>query len=84
MIADYDHPVVGRYRGLGVPFRMSATPLDGRRRPSPSFAAGTDPILAELGFDAPAREALVRSGAVVAARPPTTPTTAPDADRRTP
>jgi crotonobetainyl-CoA:carnitine CoA-transferase CaiB-like acyl-CoA transferase len=84
MVADYDHPVVGRYRGLGVPFRMSATPLDGRGRPSPSFAAGTDRILAELGFDAPTREALVRSGAVLGAIPATTATTAPHADRRTP
>ncbi|MGZ6767764.1 MAG: CaiB/BaiF CoA transferase family protein [Nocardioidaceae bacterium] len=82
MVADYDHPVVGRYRGLGVPFRMSATPLDGRGRPSPSFADSTDPILAELGFDAPTRDALARSRAVV--RAVAAPTAVPHADRRTP
>ncbi|GAC1537287.1 MAG: CoA transferase [Acidimicrobiales bacterium] len=70
LIADYDHPVVGRYRGLGVPFRMSASPLDGGRRPSPSFASDTDAILDELGFDPTERDALVASGAVVRAPSP--------------
>lgn len=79
MVADYEHPVVGRYRGLGVPFRMSATPLSGRGRPSPSFAEGTDRILAELGFDTADRDALAGSGAVVRPDP-----TSPDPDRRTP
>lgn len=82
LVADYTHPVVGRYRGLGVPFRMSATPLDGRRRPSPTFADSTDLILAELGFDAPARDALAGSRAVVRAAGSAPPASA-DHDRRT-
>jgi len=65
LMADYEHPVVGRYRGFGVPFRMSATPLDGGGRGSPVFASSTDTVLAELGFDASARSALAESGAVV-------------------
>jgi len=69
-MADYDHPTVGRYRGLGVPFRMSATPLSGRGRGSPVFAHHTEQILAELGFDVPARDALAGSGAVVRAAAP--------------
>lgn len=69
LMADYEHPLVGRYRGFGVPFRMSRTPLDGQGRGSPVFASGTDQVLAELGFDAEARDELVRSGAVVRAGP---------------
>lgn len=65
LMADYEHPVVGRYRGFGVPFRMSATPLDGGGRGSPVFASSTDTVLAELGFDASTRSALAESGAVV-------------------
>lgn len=78
LMADYEHPVVGRYRALGVPFHMSATPLSGRGRGSPVFAHDTEQILTELGFDTPARDALVESGALVraathrASRPPST------------
>lgn len=83
MVADYVHPIVGRYRGLGVPFRMSATPLDGRGRPSPSFADSTDRILAELGFDAARRAALAASGAVVRSTSPSARPVSPDHNRRT-
>ena len=68
LVADYDHPVVGRYRALAAPVRMSATPFD-RRQASPSFAADTCAVLAELGFDDDAVTALCTSGAVVAAAP---------------
>jgi len=43
--------------------------LSGRGRGSPVFAHHTEQILAELGFDAPARDALADSGAVVRAAP---------------
>lgn len=49
LIADYDHPVVGRYRALGSPIRMSATPMT-PGAPSPTFAHHTIEILKELGF----------------------------------
>lgn len=49
LVADYDHPVVGRYRALGAPIRMSATPMT-PGAPSPSFAQHTVEILTELGF----------------------------------
>lgn len=67
LIAEYDHPVVGRYRGLGVPIRMSATPWRANR-PSPAFAAHTVAILGELGMDANAIESLVAGGAVIDGR----------------
>lgn len=67
LIAEYDHPVVGRYRGLGVPIRMSATPWQADR-PSPPFAAHTVAILGELGLDPGAIDSLVADGAVVDGR----------------
>lgn len=67
LIAEYDHPVVGRYRGLGVPIRMGATPLRARR-PSPAFAAHTVDILAEVGFDDDVIESLCADGAVIDGR----------------
>lgn len=67
LIADYDHPTAGTYRGLGAPIRMSSTPLRAER-PSPPFAAHTLAVLSDLGFDATAIETLCAEGAVVAGR----------------
>ncbi len=63
LVADYEHPVVGRYRALGVPIRMSATPMRAGRA-SPSFAADTTDVLTELGFGADAIAKLRSEGAV--------------------
>jgi crotonobetainyl-CoA:carnitine CoA-transferase CaiB-like acyl-CoA transferase len=68
LVRDFDHPVVGRYRGLGAPIRMSATPLRADR-PSPSFAAHTVDILTRAGFSTSAVDSLVADGAVVDGRP---------------
>lgn len=76
LVADYEHPTVGRYRGLGTPLRMSATPL-ARGQASPPFARHTAAVLRELGFDEDAVRALREAGAVVTDGPPraATPTT---------
>lgn len=66
LVADYDHPEVGRYRALGVPIRMSGTPM----RPSgasPSFAAHTARVLSEVGYSNDDIDQLADSGAVVTA-----------------
>lgn len=68
LVADYDHPVVGRYRALASPIRLSATPMD-RRQASPSFAADTCAVLSGLGFDADAVAGLLAGGAVAARSP---------------
>lgn len=76
LMADFEHESIGRFRGFGVPLRMSATPLSANA-PSPPFARHTVSILAELGFDGTAVDALCRTGAVVAAAAPTTAAVAP-------
>ncbi|NDH92269.1 MAG: hypothetical protein EBY79_04140, partial [Actinobacteria bacterium] len=35
MSLEIDHPTLGRLRTLGTPLKMSGTPLNPRRRPSP-------------------------------------------------
>lgn len=67
LVADYDHPVVGRYRGLGIPIRMSATPLRADR-PSPAFAAHTVPVLDQLGMGPDVIDSLLAAGAVMDGR----------------
>ncbi|HEY4421262.1 MAG TPA: CoA transferase [Pseudonocardia sp.] len=64
LIADIDHPVIGRYRALGAPIRFSDTPAM-TNRPSPAFAADTAAVLQELGFAGHDVDRLARAGAVV-------------------
>ncbi|WP_219412402.1 CaiB/BaiF CoA transferase family protein [Pseudonocardia nigra] len=75
LVSDYEHETVGRYRGLGSPLRMSATPFAAGAA-SPPFAGHTTDLLAELGFDAAETAALCDCGAVVPGARPTTTTPA--------
>ncbi|HYH29683.1 MAG TPA: CoA transferase [Pseudonocardia sp.] len=67
LVADYEHEVVGRYRGLGAPLRMSATPFAAGAA-SPPFAGHTTELLAELGFDEAEAAGLRDCGAVATGR----------------
>lgn len=69
LVADYDHPNVGRYRALGVPIRMSGTPMQPAIA-SPTFAADTARILAEVGYSGDDIDDLVDGGVVVTAQTP--------------
>ena len=51
-LVDVDHPVVGRYRTVGAPFRMSATPWK-ITRPAPLLGQHTDEVLEEANRRAP-------------------------------
>lgn len=73
LIAEYDHPVTGKYRGLGVPIRMSATPLRAAKA-SPSFAADTVDVLTELGFTTDGITSLGKAGVVLDGRTAQDPT----------
>jgi len=66
MVVELEHPRAGRTRALGLPVKLSRTP--GKvSRPAPVLGQHTREVLAEFGFSASEIDALVSSGAAVAA-----------------
>jgi formyl-CoA transferase len=63
MTHDVDHPTLGRLRTLGTPIKMSATPLNPRRR-GPLLGEHTDAVLLDAGYSDREIEQLRYSGAV--------------------
>jgi crotonobetainyl-CoA:carnitine CoA-transferase CaiB-like acyl-CoA transferase len=66
MIVELDHPRAGSTRALGLPLKLSRTP--GKvSRPAPVLGQHTREVLSEFGFSRAEIDALVESGAAVAA-----------------
>jgi crotonobetainyl-CoA:carnitine CoA-transferase CaiB-like acyl-CoA transferase len=63
MTVEVDHPTLGRLRTLGTPIKMSATPLDPRRR-GPLLGEHTDEVLAAAGYGSDEIRQLRHIGAV--------------------
>ena len=57
------HPLVGAGRLLGLPVKLSGTPV-GIERVPPLWGQHTDEVLAELGLDEPELERLRASGTI--------------------
>jgi formyl-CoA transferase len=53
MVQEYDHPQVGRVKGLGNPVKLSRSPA-AVRKAAPLVGEDNDAILGELGYDAAA------------------------------
>jgi crotonobetainyl-CoA:carnitine CoA-transferase CaiB-like acyl-CoA transferase len=64
MTHEVDHPTLGRLRTLGTPIKMSATPLNPRRR-APLLGEHTDAVLLEAGYGGNEIEQLRAAGAVL-------------------
>jgi crotonobetainyl-CoA:carnitine CoA-transferase CaiB-like acyl-CoA transferase len=63
-VFELEHPTVGRIRQAKPAARFDATPTQ-VRRPPPLHGEHTEEVLAELGYDATARQRLAAEGAVV-------------------
>jgi crotonobetainyl-CoA:carnitine CoA-transferase CaiB-like acyl-CoA transferase len=63
MTVDVEHPTLGKLRTLGTPIKMSATPLNPRRR-GPMLGEHTDDVLQWAGYSTDEIEQLRYSGAV--------------------
>jgi formyl-CoA transferase len=63
MTVDVNHPTLGPLRTLGTPIKMSATPLNPKRR-GPMLGEHTDDVLSEAGYSSDEIEQLRYSGAV--------------------
>jgi crotonobetainyl-CoA:carnitine CoA-transferase CaiB-like acyl-CoA transferase len=63
MTVDVDHPTLGPLRTLGTPIKMSATPLDPRRR-GPMLGEHTDEVLSDAGYSRDEIEQLRFKGAI--------------------
>jgi formyl-CoA transferase len=63
MTVDVDHPTLGPLRTLGSPIKMSAAPLNPRRR-APMLGEHTDEVLAFAGYGSEEIARLRSSGAV--------------------
>lgn len=59
MAVTVEHPALGRLTTLGTPLKLSATPIDVRRR-APLLGEHTAQVLAEFDVPAPIRAALAR------------------------
>jgi crotonobetainyl-CoA:carnitine CoA-transferase CaiB-like acyl-CoA transferase len=66
MVVELEHPRAGGTRALGLPIKLSRTP--GKvSRPAPVLGQHTREVLAEFGFSGTEIDALLSSGAAVAA-----------------
>lgn len=66
MLANYDHPLLGEVRSVGLPIHVSGH--DPRYRPGPSLGGSQTEVLAELGYSEADVDALRRAGAFGDAR----------------
>lgn len=64
MVAEVDHPILGRLKTVGTPIKMSETPLNPGRR-APMLGEHTDEVLANAGYSGDEIEQLRYAGAAL-------------------
>jgi crotonobetainyl-CoA:carnitine CoA-transferase CaiB-like acyl-CoA transferase len=63
LAVEVEHPTLGRLRALGTPIKMSATPLDPRRR-APLLGEHTEDVLRAAGYGEEELQSLRSSGGI--------------------
>ena len=63
MVVEVEHPVNGRYKALGCPIHLSATPTE-VKRPAPLLGEHTRLILGEAGYGDAEIDAMVAAGTI--------------------
>lgn len=64
LVETYEHPLVGRYRGMARPFKFGQDGPAPAALPAPAFGQHTGEVLAELGYAPEQADALRATGAV--------------------
>jgi CoA:oxalate CoA-transferase len=47
---EVEHPVIGKFRTMGIPMKFNKTPGDYNMRPAPAIGEHTEEVLAQLGY----------------------------------
>ncbi|MGE5404377.1 MAG: CaiB/BaiF CoA transferase family protein [Candidatus Saccharibacteria bacterium] len=47
---EVDHPVIGKFRTMGIPMKFNKTPGDCSMRPAPALGEHSDEVLKEIGY----------------------------------
>ena len=63
MVAELEHPTVGRARVIASPVKLSETPTS-VRTPPPTLGQHTEIVLEELGYDRETRARLKAAGVI--------------------
>jgi crotonobetainyl-CoA:carnitine CoA-transferase CaiB-like acyl-CoA transferase len=68
-VSEIDHPSEGRLRQIGIPVRLSGTPVTNIQRPAPRLGEHSAEVLAEIGYSSTQIAQLAAAGATHLAAP---------------
>ena len=68
-VSEIDHPSEGRLRQIGIPVRLSGTPVASTQRPAPRLGEHSAEVLAEIGYSSTQIAQLAAAGATHLAAP---------------
>lgn len=65
---EVDHPVIGKFRTMGIPMKFNKTPGDVTMRPAPAVGEHSEEILREIGYMEDKIAALMSQGIIQSAK----------------
>jgi len=61
---EVDHPVIGKFRTMGIPIKFNKTPGDVSMRPAPAVGEHSEEVLREIGYTEEKIAALMSKGVI--------------------